>query len=82
MRELSAGDAGRRRRSRRHSILLLIAMAALLAHCGGLVAGSEGILWSVIAGTAMLLMVRRMSPGVFLQALNARALARWEAPAL
>jgi heat shock protein HtpX len=82
MRELSAGDARRRRRSRRHSILLLIAMAALLAYCGGLVAGWEGILWSIIGGTAMLLMVRRMPPIVFLQALNARALARWEAPAL
>jgi heat shock protein HtpX len=82
MRVLSAGDAHRRRRSRRHSVLLLIAMAVLLAYCGWLAVGWEGILWSVIGGAAMLLMVRRMPPGVFLQALNARPLARWEAPAL
>lgn len=30
----------------------------------------------------MLVMLRRMPPGVFLQALNAHALGRWEAPAL
>jgi hypothetical protein len=82
MRELSAREARRRRRSRRHSLLLLIAMAALLAYCGEFVAGWEGILWSIIGGTAMLLMIRRMPPIVFLQALNARALARWEAPVL
>jgi len=57
-------------------------MAALLAYCGWIVAGWEGILWSVIGGAAMLLMLHRMPPGVLLQALNARVLARWEAPAL
>jgi hypothetical protein len=79
---LSAGDARRRRRSRRHAGLLLIAMAALLGYCGWLAVGWEGILWSVIGGAAMLIIARRMLPGVFLQALNARALARWDAGAL
>lgn len=82
MRELSAGNVLRRRRSRRHSILLLITMATLLGYCVRLVAGWAGILWSIIGSTAMLLMVRRMPPAVFLRALNARALAPWEAAAL
>lgn len=82
MRELSAGDARRRRHSLHHSVLLLMAMAALLAYCGWIVAAWQGIVWSVIGGAAMLLLVRRMPPGVVLQALRARALARWEAPAL
>jgi heat shock protein HtpX len=82
MREQSAGDAHRRRRSLWHSVLLLTAMAALLAYCGWLVADWEGVLWSVIGGAVMLIMVRRAPPRVFLQALQARTLARWEAPAL
>jgi heat shock protein HtpX len=59
-----------------------MAMAVLLAYCGWIVAAWQGIVWSVIGGAAMLLLVRRMPPGVVLQALRARALARWEAPAL
>jgi heat shock protein HtpX len=82
MRELPAADARRRQRSRRHSVLLLTAMAALLSYCGWIVADWQGILWSVIGGAAMLLMLRRLPPGVLLQALHARALARSEAPVL
>jgi heat shock protein HtpX len=81
MREISAGDA-RRRRSRRHSVLLLMVMAALLAYCGWIIADWKGILWSTVGGAAILLMLRRMPPGVLLQALQVRALARREAPAL
>jgi heat shock protein HtpX len=75
-------SARRRQRSRFHSGLLLLAMAALLAYCGWIVADWQGILWSLLASTAMLVMLRRMPPDVFLQALNAHALGRWEAPAL
>jgi hypothetical protein len=49
MRELSAGNVLRGRRSRRHSILLLITMAALLGYW--LVAGWAGIRWSIIAAS-------------------------------
>jgi heat shock protein HtpX len=75
-------SARRRHRSRFHSALLLLAMAALLAYCGWIVADWQGILWSLLASAAMLVMLRRMPPGVFLQALNAHALGRWEASAL
>ena len=51
MRELSAGNVLRGRRSRRHSILLLITMAALLGYCGRLVAGWAGIRWSILAAS-------------------------------
>lgn len=75
-------SARRRHRSRFHSALLLLAMAALLAYSGWIVADWQGVLWSLLASAAMLVMLRRMPPGVFLQALNAHALGQWEAPAL
>jgi heat shock protein HtpX len=82
MHERPAGDRRRRRHSWRHSVLLLAAMAALLGYCGWIVAGWDGILWSLVGGAAMVLMLARVPPGVLLQALNAHLLARWEAPAL
>jgi hypothetical protein len=51
MRELSAVNVLRLRRSRRHSILLLMTMAALPGYYGRLVAGWAGILWSIIAAS-------------------------------
>jgi heat shock protein HtpX len=75
-------SARRRHRSRFHSALLLLAMAALLAYCGWIVADWQGILWSLLASAAMLVILRRMPPGVFLQALNARVLERWEVAGL
>ncbi len=77
-----AERARRRRRSRFHSTLLLLAMAALLGYCGWVVANWRGVLWSLLASGAMLVVLRRMPGSIFLQALNVRALARWEAPAL
>ena len=72
----------RRRRSRIHSALLLIAMAALLSYCGWIVAEWDGIVWSLCAGAATLVLVRRMPPGLVLRAIGARAVSRSEAPAL
>jgi heat shock protein HtpX len=75
-------SARRRRRSRLHSVLLLLQMAALLAYCGWVVANWQGVLWSLAASAMMLVAFRFMSTGVFLKALNARTLAWREAPGL
>jgi len=78
-----AADSERRRRHiRQHSALLLIAMAALLAYCGWIVAGWEGIVWSLVAGAVMLVLVRRVPPSIVLRAIGARRVTHWEAPDL
>jgi heat shock protein HtpX len=77
-----AERARRRRHSRFHSTLLLLAMAALLGFCGWVVADWRGVLWGLLASAAMLVVLRRIPSNIFLQALNARALARREAPEL
>ena len=75
-------SARRRRRSLLHSVFLLLAMAALLAYCGWIIAEWRGILWSAAGGAATLVMLRRLPPELLLQALHAYPLPRWEAPAL
>ena len=78
-----AGASERRRRHIwRHSVLLLVTMAALLAYCGWIVAEWEGILWSLLGGATMLVLARRVPPALILQAIGARPVARWEAPVL
>ena len=72
----------RRRRSQIHSALLLMAMAALLSYCGWIVAEWDGIVWSLVAGAATLILVRRMPPGLVLRAIGARAVSRSDGPAL
>jgi heat shock protein HtpX len=72
----------RRHRSRLHAALLMTAMAALLAFCGWVVAEWDGILWSLFAGALMLVLVRRMPPGLVLRTIGARAVARGDAPVL
>jgi heat shock protein HtpX len=62
--------------------LLLIAMAALLSYCGWTVAEWDGILWSLVGGAMMLVLVRRVPPGLVLHAIGARPVARWEEPML
>jgi heat shock protein HtpX len=57
-------------------------MAALFSYCGWMVAEWGGILWGLLAGGAMLVLVRRMPPGLILRAISARPVARREAPAL
>ena len=57
-------------------------MAALLSYCGWITAGWDGILWSLVGGAMMLVLVRRVPPGLVLHAIGARPVARWEAPML
>jgi hypothetical protein len=57
-------------------------MAPLLSYCGWIVAELDGILWSLLGGLVILIVVRRVPPGLVLQAIGARPVARWEAPML
>lgn len=77
-----ADSERRRRHIRHHSALLLMSMAALLSYCGWIVAEWDGILWSLVGGAMMLVLVRRVPPGLVLHAIGARPMARWEAPVL
>lgn len=79
---MGTGSEHRRRRSQIHSVLLLMAMAALLSYCGWIVAEWDGIVWSLVAGAATLVLVRRMPPGLVLRAIGARAVPRSDVPAL
>jgi heat shock protein HtpX len=72
----------RRRQIRRHSALLLTAMAALLSYCGWIIGEWNGILWSLLAGAMVLALARRVPPGRLLHAIGARPVTRWEAPQL
>jgi len=73
--------SGARRRSNRAQIVaLLAAMGALLAYCGWIIAGWDGIAWSVIGGAIGLVLVRRVPVDMFLKAMRARPLLPGEAP--
>jgi hypothetical protein len=79
---LTADSDCLRRRTRHHSALLLIAMAAVLSYCGWIVAEWDGILWSLVAGATMLVLVQWVPRGLVLHAIGARLVERWEAPVL
>jgi heat shock protein HtpX len=79
---VNADSERRRRQIRRHSALLLAAMAALLSYCGWVIAEVDGIVWSLLGGVVMFLVIRRAPPGLVLHAIGARRVARWEAPEL
>jgi hypothetical protein len=79
---VTADSEHRRRHTRHHSALLLVAMAALLSYCGWIIAAWDGIVWSLVGGAMMLVLVRRVPPWLVLQAIGARPLPRWEEPML
>lgn len=72
----------RRRRSLRHSFLLLAAMGAVLAFCGWIIAGWEGVGWSLFAAALTLYLARQLPPAIVLRAVAARPVAPAQAPAL
>jgi heat shock protein HtpX len=55
-------------------IFLLMSMGALLSLCGWIVAGWDGIVWSIFAGAVALALMRRVPVEVFLNSMNARPL--------
>lgn len=65
-----------------HSALLLGGMVAVLALCGWVIAGGEGVLWAFIAGALSLLFSPRVSPRLVLAMFGARRLSYAEAPRL
>ena len=71
-------EPGLRRRRRLHnrlqSALLIVGMAALLAACGWLVAGSSGLWLAAFFGTMGLLSLNAVSSGVVLHLFGARPL--------
>ncbi len=65
-----------------HSVLLLGGMVGLLALCGWIIAGAEGVLWAFAAGAFSLLFSPRVSPRLVLGMFGARRLSYAEAPRL
>ncbi|WP_211107173.1 M48 family metalloprotease [Azospirillum thermophilum] len=65
-----------------HSALLLGGMAVLLALCGWVVAGGDGVAWAFAAGALSLLFSPRVSPRLVLGMFAARRLSYHEAPRL
>jgi heat shock protein HtpX len=63
---------GRQRRARRHSALLVLAMLALFAYCGWVLAAAAGIVASLFAGVMTLLLLRRVPTALLLGAIRAR----------
>ncbi len=64
------------------SALLLGGMAVLVGLLGWLIAGTDGVVWAVIIGAAILLLGPRASPRLALKLYGARPLHRTEAPGL
>lgn len=71
-----------RRRNLLQSALLLGGMMLLLAVCGWIVAGGEGVLWTVAAGGLSLYLSPRASPWMILRLYRGRRLHPAELPEL
>ncbi|HVC50637.1 MAG TPA: M48 family metalloprotease [Stellaceae bacterium] len=71
----AAEERRRRRRNWVHSAFLLLAICALLAYCGWIVAGRVGLTWSLVAGVLCLVVVRQMPADALLNAIRAAPLS-------
>ncbi len=80
--EARTEGAQRRHRNWAQIAVLLPAMGALLALCGWIVAGWDGLAWSIIGGTIGLALIRRVPADVFLRAMGACPLLPGGAPGL
>ncbi|MEM7130199.1 MAG: zinc metalloprotease HtpX [Chloroflexota bacterium] len=65
-----------------HSILLIVAMLALLALLGYSLFGTTGLVWMMIIGLILLFVGQRISPQLVMRLYNARPLSKREAPQL
>lgn len=83
---LSPLDTERQRRHKRRnalqSLLLLAGMVLLLAACGWIVAGVQGVIWAVVLGGLGLLMNAQVSPRLVLRLIGAAPLPLAELPDL
>ncbi len=64
------------------SLLIVAGMAGLLALLGWLIAGTEGVIWAVVAAAVAVVLGPRVSPGLVLRLYRARPIAPWQAPQL
>src|SRR5438105_1151973 len=71
-----------KRRNRVQSLLLLGGMMVLLSAGGWIVAGPDGIVWALIAGSVSLVFSPRISPKLVLSLYRARPLHPAEVPAV
>ncbi|WP_221931053.1 zinc metalloprotease HtpX [Telmatospirillum sp. J64-1] len=69
-----------RRRNVLHSTLLLGGMVALLSACGWIIAGGNGVLMALLAGSLSLILSPRLSPGLVLRLYRAQPIPRWQLP--
>jgi heat shock protein HtpX len=75
-----------KRRNRIQSLLLIGGMGALLAACGWIVAGGEGVAWALFAGSISLLFTPYVSPWLTLRMYGAvpirphRLIRTWRRP--
>ena len=59
-----------------HSLLLLGGMALLLGTLGWVVAGPQGLLWTILLGTVLLAVSPRLTPRMLLKLYHAQRLTR------
>ncbi len=71
-----------KRRNRIQSVLLISGMGGLLAICGWIIAGGEGVVWALLTGCLSLLFAPRVSPWLTLQMYGAVPLRPHDVPAL
>lgn len=65
-----------------HTTLLLTGMAALLATCAWLIAGWEGVLWTVVGGAVAVAITPKVTPRMVLAMYRARPITPTTAPEL
>ena len=78
-------EAERRRHRRRNlaqSAVLLGGMIVLLSFCGWIVAGVEGVVWTLLASGLSLVLSPRISPRLILRMYGARPISPLELPVL
>jgi heat shock protein HtpX len=72
----------RKRENLQQTVLLLGAMALAVTAMGWFLAGWSGIVWSLFAGFAGIVLTPRLSPKVLLRLRGAAELQSWQAPEL
>ena len=67
-------------RNRAQTLLLLAGMAVLLAACGWVVAGPDGLVWLGLGGGLALVLAPTLPPALMLRLAGARPVAPWQWP--
>jgi len=67
-------------RNRLQTVLMLVGMGTLLAACGWVVAGPDGIVWLSLGGGAAILLAPTLPPGLQMRVMGAHPVAPWQGP--